>query len=136
MKKFLSEFKEFAMRGNVIDLAVGVIIGGAFQKIVTSLVGDVVSPLIGLFGKKDFTGWMIKIGEVEIKYGNFITEVINFIIMAFIIFVMVKMLNKLSSINKKEEIIEEAITTKKCPYCCSEIAIEATKCPHCTSDVE
>lgn len=136
MKKFLSEFKEFAMRGNVIDLAVGVIIGGAFQKIVTSLVGDVISPLIGLFGKKDFTGWMIKIGEVEIKYGNFITEVINFIIMAFIIFVMVKMLNKLSSINKKEEIIEEAITTKKCPYCCSEIAIEATKCPHCTSDVE
>ena len=136
MKKFLSEFKEFAMRGNVIDLAVGVIIGGAFQKIVTSLVGDVISPLIGLFGKKDFTGWMIKIGGVEIKYGNFITEVINFIIMAFIIFVMVKMLNKLSSINKKEEIIEEAITTKKCPYCCSEIAIEATKCPHCTSDVE
>lgn len=136
MKKFLSEFKAFAMRGNVIDLAVGVIIGGAFQKIVTSLVGDVISPLIGLFGKKDFTGWMIKIGEVEIKYGNFITEVINFIIMAFIIFVMVKMLNKLSSINKKEEIIEEAITTKKCPYCCSEIAIEATKCPHCTSDVE
>ena len=136
MKKFLSEFKEFAMRGNVIDLAVGVIIGGAFQKIVTSLVGDVISPLIGLFGKKDFTGWMIKIGEVEIKYGHFITEVINVIIMAFIIFVMVKMLNKLSSINKKEEIIEEAITTKKCPYCCSEIAIEATKCPHCTSDVE
>lgn len=136
MKKFLSEFKAFAMRGNVIDLAVGVIIGGAFQKIVTSLVGDVISPLIGLFGKKDFTGWMIKIGEVEIKYGNFITEVINFIIMAFIIFVMVKMLNKLSSINKKEEIIEEAITTKKCPYCCSEIAIEATKCPHCTSDIE
>lgn len=136
MKKFLSEFKEFAMRGNVIDLAVGVIIGGAFQKIVTSLVGDVVSPLIGLFGKKDFSSWILKIGEVEIKYGNFITEVINFIIMAFIIFVMVKMLNKLSSINKKEEIIEEAITTKKCPYCCSEIAIEATKCPHCTSDVE
>ncbi len=136
MKKFLNEFKEFAMRGNVIDLAVGVIIGGAFQKIVTSLVGDVISPLIGLFGKKDFTGWMITIGEVEIKYGNFITEVINFIIMAFIIFVMVKMLNKLSSINKKEEIIEEAVTTKKCPYCCSEIAIEATKCPHCTSDVE
>ena len=136
MKKFLSEFKAFAMRGNVIDLAVGVIIGGAFQKIVTSLVGDVISPLIGLFGKKDFTGWMIKIGEVEIKYGNFITEVINFIIMAFIIFVMVKMLNKLSSINKKEEIIEEAITTKKCPYCCSEIAIEATRCAHCTSEVE
>ncbi len=136
MKKFLNEFKEFAMRGNVIDLAVGVIIGGAFQKIVTSLVNDVVSPLIGLFAKKDFSGWAIQIGDVQIKCGNFITETINFIIMAFIIFVMVKMLNKLSSLNKKEEIIEEAVTTKNCPYCCSEIAIEATKCPHCTSDVE
>lgn len=135
MKNFLKEFKDFAMRGNVIDLAVGVIIGGAFQKIVTSLVNDVISPLIGLFGKKDFTAMMIEIGGVQIKYGNFITEVINFIIMAFIIFVMVKMLNKLSTLNKKEE-IPASPTTKKCPHCCSEIAIEATKCPHCTSDVQ
>lgn len=134
MKKFLKEFKNFAMRGNVIDLAVGVIIGGAFQKIVTSLVNDVISPLIGLVAKKDFSSLVVNILGVELKYGAFITEVINFVIMAFVIFVIIKVLNTLSSIRKKEEIAEEP-TTKKCPYCCSEIAIEATKCPHCTSDI-
>ena len=134
MKKFLKEFKDFAMRGNVIDLAVGVIIGGAFQKIVTSLVNDVISPLIGLVAKKDFSSLVVNILGVELKYGAFITEVINFVIMAFVIFVIIKVLNTLSSIRKKEEIAEEP-TTKKCPYCCSEIAIEATKCPHCTSDI-
>lgn len=134
MKKFLKEFKNFAMRGNVIDLAVGVIIGGAFQKIVTSLVNDVISPLIGLVAKEDFSSLAVNILGVELKYGAFITEVINFIIMAFVVFVIIKVLNTLSSIRKKEEIAEEP-TTKKCPYCCSEIAIEATKCPHCTSDI-
>ncbi|MBQ7108756.1 MAG: large conductance mechanosensitive channel protein MscL [Clostridia bacterium] len=134
MKKFLKEFKNFAMRGNVIDLAVGVIIGGAFQKIVTSLVNDVISPLIGLVAKEDFSSLAVNILGVELKYGAFITEVINFIIMAFVVFVIIKVLNTLSSIRNKEEIAEEP-TTKKCPYCCSEIAIEATKCPHCTSDI-
>ena len=136
MKKFLSEFKEFAMRGNVMDLAVGVIIGGAFQKIVTSLVGDVITPIIGLAGGADFSAYVLKIGEVEIKYGAFITTIIDFIIMAFIIFLMVKGINKVASLNKKEEEIVEEATTKKCPYCCSEIDIKATRCPNCTSEVE
>ncbi len=135
MKKFFKEFKEFAMRGSVIDLAVGVIIGGAFQKIVTSLVNDIISPLIGLVANKDFTALVAKIGDVEIKYGAFITEIINFILMAFVIFLIIKVLNAISSIRKKEEIIAEP-TTKQCPYCYSEITIKATKCPHCTSDVE
>lgn len=136
MRKFLSEFKEFAMRGNVMDLAVGVIIGGAFQKIVTSLVSDVITPIIGLAGGADFSGLVLKIGEVEIKYGAFITTVIDFIIMAFIIFLMVKGINKIASFNKKEEEIVEEATTKTCPYCCSEIDIKATRCPNCTSKLE
>ena len=134
MKKFFKEFKEFAMRGSVIDLAVGVIIGGAFQKIVTSLVNDIISPLIGLIANKDFTALVAKIGDVEIKYGAFVTEVINFILMAFVIFLIIKILNALSSMRKKEEIVEEP-TTQKCPFCCSEIDINATKCPNCTSDI-
>lgn len=134
MKKFFREFKEFAMRGSVIDLAVGVIIGGAFQKIVTSLVNDIISPLIGLIANKDFTALVAKIGDVEIKYGAFITEIINFILMAFVIFLIIKVLNAIASIRKKEEIAQEP-TTKQCPYCCTEIAIKATKCPHCTSDI-
>ncbi len=137
MKKFLNEFKEFAMRGNVIDLAVGVIIGAAFQKIVTSLVNDVISPLIGLFVKTDFNNLSIKVNEeLFINYGAFITNVINFVIMAFIIFVMVKAINKVTSIGKKhEEAVEEA-TTKTCPYCCTEIDIKAVRCPNCTSSLE
>ena len=135
MKKFLKEFKEFAMRGNVIDLAVGVIIGAAFQKIVTSLVNDVVSPIIGLVAKQNFNDLVLEFAGVTVKYGAFITEVINFIIMAFVIFVMIKALNKLASIGKKEEEAKEP-DTKKCPYCKSDIAIDATRCPHCTSIIE
>ena len=135
MKKFFKEFKEFAMRGSVVDLAVGVIIGGAFQKIVTSLVNDIISPLIGLVAKKDFTAFVATINGVEVKYGAFITEVINFILMAFVIFLIIKVLNVISSLKKKEEIIE-APTTKRCPYCCTEIDINATKCPNCASSVE
>ncbi len=136
MKKFLQEFKAFAMRGNVLDLAVGVIIGGAFQKIVTSLVGDIISPLLGLFGGMDFTAHIWKIGEVEIKYGAFITAVIDFVIMAFIIFLLVKGINKIMTLGaKKQEEVEEA-TTKQCPYCMSDIAIHASRCPHCTSTLE
>ncbi len=133
MKKFLKEFKEFAMRGNVLDLAVGVIIGGAFKGIVDSLVANIISPLIGLIASNDFSGWAVNIRGVDITYGAFISAVINFIIMAFVIFLLVKGMNALAAIGKKEEVIEEAVTTKTCPFCRSEIAIEATRCPHCTS---
>ncbi len=135
MKKFLKEFKAFAMRGNVIDLAVGVIIGGAFQKIVSSLVGDVMTPLLGLFGSKDLSSLVLKIGEAELKYGAFLTAVIDFLFMAFIIFLLVKTINKIMRIGAKPE-EKPAPTTKQCPYCYSEIAIEATRCAHCTSQLE
>ena len=134
MKKFMSEFKEFIMRGNVMDLAVGVIIGGAFSAIVTSLTDDIISPILGLFGGIDFSDLVAKVGNVEIRYGAFLTAVINFLIMALIIFLMVKGINKMMSIGKKKK-EEEAPTTKKCPHCCEEVNIEATKCPHCTGDI-
>ncbi|MDE6312841.1 MAG: large conductance mechanosensitive channel protein MscL [Lachnospiraceae bacterium] len=134
MKKFLKEFKEFALRGNVVDLAVGVIIGGAFQAIVTSLTSDVISPFIGLFASTDFSDLVLTINGVAIKYGSFITAVINFIIMAFIIFLFIKLLNKLTSFDKKEE-KPAAPTTKECPYCFSEIHIKAIRCPHCTGEI-
>lgn len=132
-KKFIGEFKEFIMRGNVLDLAVGVIIGGAFKSIVDSLTTDIISPILGLFGGLDFSSMVAKIGAVEIKYGSFITAVINFLIMAFIIFIMVKAVNRVMELTKPK--VEEAPTTKVCPYCKSEIDITATKCPHCTSDL-
>lgn len=139
MKKFLNEFKDFIMRGNVLDLAVAVIIGGAFQAIITSLVDDIISPVIGLFGNVDFKDLSVKVNGVTIKYGSFITAVINFLIMALIIFLIIKGISKLSELGKriakkKEE--EAAPTTKVCPFCCSEIDIKATRCPHCTSIIE
>ena len=149
--KFFKEFKEFALKGNVIDLAVGVIIGAAFKDIVTSLTDNIISPILGLFGKTDFNQfeWVLsetidpETGDVivnSIKYGSFITSVINFIIMAFIIFLLVKGINSLNNLGKlrrkKNEVVEEAApTTKVCPFCKSEIAIDATRCPHCTSEV-
>lgn len=136
MKKFLEEFKLFALRGNVIDLAVGVIIGGAFQAIVKSLTDDILMPLLGLFVRSDFKDVAVRILGVEVRYGAFISSVINFLIMAFLIFILVKGMNALSRLGRKaEEEIEEA-TTKKCPFCCSEIAVEALRCPHCTSVLE
>ncbi len=135
IKKFLNEFKEFALRGNVMDLAIGVIIGGAFQTIIKSLVNDVISPIIGLIAKTDFKYLEFKINDVPIRYGSFITEVINFVIMAFVIFLMMKALNALASLGKKQEEEVEEVTTKTCPFCQSEISIDAIKCPHCTSDV-
>ena len=124
----LKEFKEFALKGNMMDLAVGVIMGAAFKDVVTSLVDNVIMPFVAMFtGSIDFSKWVIP--GTDIKYGAFISAVINFIIMAFIIFLMVKIMNKL----RKND--EEA-TTKVCPHCKSEIDIEATKCPNCTSDVE
>lgn len=136
MKKFFEEFKDFAMRGNVMDLAVGVIIGGAFQKIVGSLTEDIISPIIGLVANKDFSQLTAQIFGVELKYGSFITAVINFVIMAFVIFCLVKGLNKLAAIgHKKKEAEKKAPETKTCPYCMSEISIKATRCPHCTSEL-
>ncbi len=182
LKKFFADFKAFALKGNVMDLAVAVIIGGAFQKIINSVVNDLIMPFIGLLtGGTDFRNWFIPLrdksevlveGIPEIpatsttdlvpavdpitvgdlttaaqcdeynvatfKYGNFITEVLNFIIIAFVIFLLVKGIAKLSSL-KKKEVVEEAPaapTTKKCPYCKSEIDIEATRCPHCTSEIK
>ena len=136
MKKFLEEFKGFALRGNVLDLAVGVIIGAAFQAIVNSLVGDIVSPLIGLIAGNDFSDLQVLVGQgqVAVKYGAFITAVINFIIMAFVIFVLVKGINKLGGIGKKKE--EAESTTKECPYCCAEIPVKASRCPQCTSQLQ
>lgn len=140
-KGFISEFKTFIMRGNVMDLAVGVIIGAAFQSIVTSLVEDIVMPVISLVtGGIDFSAWKIVLGEGEtaasINYGNFITAIINFLLMALVIFCFIKFMNRLAEINplKKEE-EPAAPTTKICPYCKSEIPVDATKCAHCTSDV-
>ena len=134
MKKFLEEFKAFALKGNVMDLAVGVIIGGAFQAIVTSLVGDIITPIIGIFASTDFSNLIATINGSEVKYGAFITAIINFIIMAFIIFCIVKGLNKLAERKKKEEANEP--TEKTCPFCQSTISIKATRCPHCTSALE
>ncbi|MCF0143692.1 MAG: large conductance mechanosensitive channel protein MscL [Firmicutes bacterium] len=135
MKSFFNEFKEFAMRGNVMDMAVGIIIGAAFTAIVTSLVDDIISPIIGLFVKVDFNGLVATVSGVDIKYGAFIMAVINFLIVAFVIFVLIKALNKAASLGKKEE-EEAAPTTKVCPFCKSEIAVDATRCPNCTSQLE
>lgn len=135
MKKFLQEFKEFALRGNVIDLAIGVIIGAAFQGIVTAFTESFINPLINSIGGASVGGHfeIFDTGQY-IEYGAFITAIINFIIMAFVIFLLVKGINSLSKLGKKEE--EEAVLTRKCPYCYGEIDVKAVKCMHCTSDVE
>ena len=138
MKGFLKEFKDFVCRGNVLDMAVGVIIGAAFKDIVTSLTDNIISPLIGMVGGANFDQYSITLlGKATLNYGMFITAVINFLIMAFVVFLIVKFVNlvtKALTPKKKEE--EAAPTTKVCPYCKSEIPIDAVKCAHCTSDVE
>lgn len=139
MKGFLEEFKKFIMRGNVLDMAVGVIVGGAFTAIVTSLNKDILTPLLAILGGTDFSHLTLKLGSSEtapvLMYGNFLTAIINFLVTAFAIFCLVKIINTVSDkFAKKEE--PAAPTTKKCPYCFSEIAIEATRCPHCTSEIE
>lgn len=161
----LKDFKAFVMRGNMVDLAVGVIIGGAFGALVTSLVNDIFMPIIGwLVGDTDFSNLYVlltklpftatteagevvvnakpatladaqALGMATLNYGNFITGIINFLLMALVVFFMVRAINKVRNIGKKEE-APAAPTTKVCPYCQSEININATKCPHCTSDVE
>ncbi len=143
----LKEFKEFAMKGNVMDLAVGVIIGGAFQKIITSLVDDIIMPAISMItGEVDYSDLAFTIGEVSIKYGAFLTAILDFLIIAFSVFILVKYLNKMKDGKQKllkkvkkdgktvEEVVEEP-TTKVCPFCLSEINIKATRCPHCTSEL-
>lgn len=134
MKKFLDEFKAFALKGNVMDLAVGVIIGGAFSGIVNSFTENFINPIIGCIGGAEVQGKIHLVGDNYINYGKFLTAIINFIIMAFVIFLLMKGINKLMNIGKKEE--EVVPTTKKCPYCQSEISIEATRCPHCTSQLD
>lgn len=137
MKQFFKEFKEFISRGNVMDLAVGIIIGGAFTSIVSSLVDDIINPLLGLFGGMNFDQLKVNLlGEVTLYYGKFITAVINFLIMALVIFLIVKVMNTASKLVPKQEEEEEEETTKTCPYCKSEIDIEASRCPHCTSVLE
>ena len=134
MKSFMEEFKEFISRGNVMDMAVGIIIGGAFTAIVTSLVEDVITPIIGMIGGFDFSSFVITVNNSNIAIGNFINAVINFLLIAFVLFSIIKAMNKAAAVVKKPE-EEAAPTTKMCPYCKSEIAIEATRCPHCTSQL-
>lgn len=136
MKNFMNEFKKFICRGNVMDMAVGIIIGGAFTAIVNSLVNDIINPLLGLFGGMNFNqlAWNIT-GDVVLTYGNFITAIINFLIMALVIFCLIRTINKISDkYGKNEE--PAAPATKKCPYCKTDIAIDATRCPHCTSQLD
>lgn len=153
----LKEFKEFAMRGNIMDLAIGVVIGGAFQKIVNSLVNDIIMPAISVItGKVDFSDMVFTVGEASIKYGNFITSIVDFLIIAFSIFLVVKYINKLNKIKDleekvvgkldkkgrikkyKEQVEEEQKEpeTKICLYCLTEVKFKATRCPHCTSELE
>ena len=140
-KGLIEEFKKFIMRGNVMDMAVGVIVGGAFTAIVTSLNQDILTPILGIFGGIDFTNLSVKLGSGEtapvLAYGNFITAVLNFLITAFVIFILVKGINALNDrFTKKEEAPAAAPTTKTCPYCKTTIAIDATRCPNCTSMLE
>ncbi len=136
MKKIFDEFKAFINRGNVVDMAVGVMIGAAFKGIVDSLVNDIISPIIGLIAQEDFAELAFRFWGVELKYGAFLMAILNFFIIAVVLFLIVKMMNNLQKIGKKKaEEAPAAPTTKICPHCCSEIAIEATRCPHCTSEL-
>ena len=138
MRKFMNEFKAFINRGNVIDMAVGIIIGGAFTNVVSSLVKDIINPFLGLFGGMNFDrlSWNIA-GDVTLNYGSFLTTILNFLIMAFVVFLIVKIMNTVSErFSKKKEEENAATTTKICPFCKSEIDIEASRCPHCTSELE
>lgn len=136
MKKFLEEFKKFALKGNMIDLAVGMIIGSAFTGIVGSLVNDIFMPLLSLLtGRIDFNNLRIVLGSGDaaatVNYGTFITEVINFLMISLAVFIVIRQINKLQHIGKKEE--EKEAAEKECPYCKTEISIHAVRCPHCTS---
>ena len=131
MKKFLQEFRDFALRGNVMDMAVGVIIGAAFSDIVTSLTDNFINPILSMITQ----GARYTMTDIGGFASNFLSSVVNFIIMAFILFCLMRMVNKAVSLGKKKE-EPKAPTTKECPYCLSQIPIKATKCAHCTSEVE
>lgn len=154
LKDNLKEFKEFAVKGNVIDMAVGIIIGAAFGNVVNSVVNDVIMPPLGaIMGKVDFSKMYFTVynptpdvsyptlqaandaGVVTVNYGLFINTLISFTMVAFAVFILVKCINKLKAASEKEAAAEEAITTKECPKCFSTIDIKATKCPHCTADI-
>ena len=153
MKKFFEEFKAFISKGSVIDMAVGVVIGAAFQGIIKSLVDDVIMPFISLItGGVDFSSWYIPLAEIPegvennltalkeagvavFSYGNFISAVIYFLILAFVVFLLVKAIAGVKGLVPKKEEPEAEPTTKKCPFCQSEIDIKATRCPHCTSEI-
>lgn len=132
MKKFLNEFKAFALKGNVLDLAIGVIIGAAFSDIVTSLTDNFINPILQFVT----AGARYTMQDIGSFVSNFITAVVNFVIMAFILFCIMKSINKMMSLGKKKDDTPAEPTTKKCPFCCSEIDIKATRCPHCTSVIE
>lgn len=153
MKKLINEFKTFAFKGNVVDMAVGVIIGGAFGKIVTSLLDDIIMPLIGLLFQADFTNWgvilsdnpanlsvgeAVEAGLTVLNYGNFISVIINFFIIALCVFGVVKGINKAKEAleHKPEEPAEPEKEPRLCPYCFQEIDEKATRCPHCTSELK
>ncbi|MDD6252359.1 MAG: large conductance mechanosensitive channel protein MscL [Ruminococcus sp.] len=152
MKKFFAEFKAFISKGNVIDLAVAVVVGAAFQAIINSVVNDVIMPFISLItGGTDFTSWYVVLGPnpdnlstlADLKaagiatfaYGSLISAIINFIILAFVVFLLVKIIAKAQNLVPKKKEEPKAPTTKKCPFCCTEIDIKATRCPHCTSQL-
>ena len=135
MKKFSHEFKEFVLKGNVLNLAVGIIIGAAFQSIVTSLTDNIISPIIGLFAGRNFDTLQISVLGADIRYGAFITSVINFLIMAFVVFLLVRAMNKILSVNQKPTVAAEP-TTRQCPFCMSDISLKATRCPACTSQLD
>ena len=142
MKKLFSEFKVFISKGNVIDLAVGVIIGAAFKSIIDSLVNDIISPLIGLLADTNFSDLVLPVGGVNIGYGSFITAVLNFLLMAIVLFLLIKAIGMTRSFGGKlmrhtaEEEAPAVPTEKTCPFCKSTISYEATRCPHCTSELK
>ena len=131
MKRFIQEFKAFALRGNVMDMAIGVLIGAAFSGIVTALTDNFINPLLQAFMK----GQTYSMEEIAGFAGNFLTAVVNFFITALVLFCLLKAVNKMMSLGQKKE-APAAPTTKQCPYCCSEIPIAASRCPHCTSQLE
>ena len=150
MKKFLSEFKAFALKGNVVDMAVGVIIGGAFGAIVKSLIDDIIMPLLGLIIKADFTNWGVVLGDnpenlapgaaaeaglTVFYYGKFISAVVYFILIALAIFIVIRALRKAEEKAKKKEEPAPEKKPRLCPYCKQEVADDATRCPHCTSEL-
>ena len=131
----LKEFKEFVMRGNVLDLAVAVIIGGAFGKIVGSLVNDILMPLVGLaMGGVNFSEQAFTVGAAVVKWGMFVQTVIDFLVVAFVIFMVVKAANSMKKTPPPAP--TAAPTTKECPHCFTTISIKATRCPNCTSEIK